>query len=175
MEEFLDEMRGTRDEEKSGEYTRPAQTDFVRPGNSSDFRIRTRGDGFFTPGREMEENVQNRITVDSIRKSIFSPINNAYQGNYTDNRGDDLSTRPRSLRMVANENITIQSAISDAKFLNKGPPMLPAECNLKNFHDWQRNIRDFISKVPGYELGILTIEPDFEFMREADQKFLVRI
>ena len=105
MEEFLDEMRGTRDEEKSGEYTRPAQTDFVRPGNSSDFRIRTRGDGFFTPGHEMGENVQNRITVDSIRKSINTHITNTYQGHYIDMRGDEFLTGPLTLRIV-DENIS---------------------------------------------------------------------
>ena len=116
-----------------------------------------------------------RITVDSIRRSIFSPINNIHTGEYSDSSGIARSDAPRSLRMVRNEQILQQSVLANAKFLNKGPPMLPDNCSLRQFHEWQVNLKNFISKVPGYKDGILTDDPDFTNMMRDDKEFLVQI
>ena len=77
--------------------------------------------------------------------------------------------------MVRNEQILQQSVLAIAKFLNKGPPMLPDNCSLRQFHEWQVNLKNFISKVPGYKDGILTDDPDFTNMMRDDKEFLVQI
>ncbi len=102
--------------------------------------------------------------MDCIRRSVFSPSNNIHFSEYSDSSEIARSDAPRSLRMARNEQIMQQSVLANAKFLNKGPPMLPDNCSLRQFHEWQMNLKIFISKVPGYKDGILTDDPEFSNM-----------
>ena len=165
MSRFSDDFIGTR-EEKSGAEDR----------DSADFRISSRGIGLSTPIGRTGERDSSRITFDSIRKEIFTPVGSASSiPSSLFANPINLSEQPRSLTYVADEQIWGRSIASMGKVLNKGPPMLADECTLGNFLDWQRDIRNFISKVPGYKREMLTVDPDLGSMREVDKEFLTQI
>jgi hypothetical protein len=154
-------------EEKSGTADR----------DSADFRISSRGIGLTTPiGRLGDRGDPSKNTFESIRKEIFTPIGTAFSNSSNIFANPvSLSEQPRSLTYVADEQIWGRSIASMGKVLNKGPPMLADECSLSNVLDWQRDIRNFISKIPGYKKDMLTVEPDLETMREVDKEFLAQI
>ena len=153
-------------EEKSGAEDR----------DSADFRISSRGFGLTTPIGRLGDRDPSKITFESIRKDIFTPIGTAFSNpSRLFANPINLSELPRSLKYVADDQIWGRSIASMGKVLNKGPPMLADECSLSIFLDWQRDIRNFISKVPGYKKDMLMVEPDMDSMREVDKEFLAQI
>ena len=165
MSRFSEDFIGTREEKSSAEDR-----------DSADFRISSRGIGLSTPIGRTGERDSSRITFDSIRKEIFTPVGSASSiPSSLFANPINLSEQPRSLTYVADEQIWGRSIASMGKVLNKGPPMLADECTLGNFLDWQRDIRNFISKVPGYKREMLTVDPDLGSMREVDKEFLTQI
>ena len=67
MSRFGEDFIGTREEKSSAEER-----------DSADFRISSRGIGLSTPIGRTGERDSSRITFDSIRKDIFTPVGTAF-------------------------------------------------------------------------------------------------
>jgi len=61
---------------------------------------------------------------------------------------------------------------SNDRYTSTGSPKLPENVTLAKIHEWQRNSRRLVKKLPGYIDGMLTQRPNFEGMSRHKKEYM---
>ena len=114
--------------------------------------------------------------LDQLHKAIFTPLRDQrsikYSSLYSNN--DETSVIPKILNLSNDEATKMEVLRSKRSIIAAGPPLLKDKPTLEEFYDWKLAITQFLEFLPGYESGILEIQPNLENLSDENLAFTIQ-
>ena len=123
-----------------------------------------------------ESEISGARTLDQLQKAIFTPLKDQ-RSSHSSNSNlnyEEISVRPKILNLTNDEATKMEVLRSKRSIIAAGPPILKDKPTLEEFYDWKLSIIQFLEFLPGYEHGILEIQPNLENLSDENLAFTIQ-
>jgi len=126
-----------------------------------------------TTRKSSSETMSSAKRLDTIQRNIYIPLlkqkmSIASSANYTN---EENYVQPKILNLNNDMEVKTEFLRSKRSFIAAGPPLLKDKPTTEEFYDWKILIIQYLEFLPGYQAGMLVIQPNLENMTEDDLKF----